>query len=202
MKKIILAVAVISAVTFIGCKSGASGDPKAILALFFDALSKKDLESARKYATADSKQMIDLMEMAIKSSSSNAEMDKYKNSQLEYGETKIEGDKATVKVTEKTSGEAVNYILKKEEGSWKVAFDKATMMSIGMDKMKEKGMNPMDSLQKGINELNKLNMDSMKRGMQEGLDQMKNIDMDSLKRAMQEGMKSLDTLNKEMKKMH
>ena len=49
---------------------------------------------------------------------------------------KIEGDKATVPVKDKKSGETTNYTLKKEGGSWKVAFDKATMTQMGSDKMK------------------------------------------------------------------
>jgi uncharacterized protein YaaN involved in tellurite resistance len=58
---------------------------------------------------------------------------------MEFGETKIEGDKATVSVKDKKSGESTAYTLKKEGGDWKVAFDKATMTQMGTDKMK--GMN-------------------------------------------------------------
>ena len=78
---------------------------------------------------------------------------------MEFGDAKIEGDKATVPVKEKKSGETTNYTLKKEDGVWKVAFDKATMTKMGTDKIKEKGMdtnNGLDSASKMLQELNKM----------------------------------------------
>ena len=68
---------------------------------------------------------------------SNEQFDK---SKMEIGEAKIDGDKATVNVKETKNGESVNFVLKKEEGSWKVAMDMNTMMGMGAEKMKEKGM--------------------------------------------------------------
>jgi hypothetical protein len=164
MKKILFAAIVISAVVFTGCKS--AGDPKAVLGQFFDALAKKDMATARKLATADSKSMLDLMEMGMKTETKEAE--KYDKTKMEFGEAKIEGDKATVPVKEKTSGETLNYTLKKEGGSWKVAFDKTSIMSMGMDKMKEEGINATDSIKNVMDELKNVNMDSLQKGMQEG----------------------------------
>ncbi len=178
MKKIIVAALVLSTAIFVGCKGGASGDPKAVLSEFFDALSKKDMTAARKLATAESKSMLDLMEMGMKTEGSKG-LDKYDKSKMEFGEVKIDGDKATVSVKETTSGETVNYPLKKEDGGWKVAFDKSSLMTIGMDKMNEKNINPMDSISKGMEELNKIDMDSLKR----------------------ETMKAIDTMNTELKKV-
>lgn len=188
MKKIILAALVISTAFFFSCKNSGGGDPKAVLVEFFDALSKKDLAAARKLATTDSKSMLDLMEMGMKSTGDKG-FEKYDKSKMEFGAVKIDGDKATVTVKETTSGESVNYPLKKEDGSWKVAFDKSSLMTIGMDKMNEKGVNPMEA------------MDSLNNGMQKGMDELNKVDMDSLKRSMDEGMKSLDSLQKEMKKV-
>jgi hypothetical protein len=73
----------------------------------------------------------------------------YDKDNLEYGDAKIEGDKATVPVKNKKSGETTNYTLKKEDGKWKVAFDKATMTQMGTDKMKEKGMD-MNDMSNGL----------------------------------------------------
>ncbi len=101
---------------------------------------------------------------------------------MEFGNDKIEGDNTIVPVKEKNSGEIINYTLKKEGGQWKVAFDKSSLMTMGMDKMNEKGINPMDSLQRGMDELKKLNMDS-------------------LKQKMQKGMETLDSVNKQPKKI-
>lgn len=159
---------VLSTAFFFSCNSG-GGDPKAVLSDFFDALSKKDIASARKFATEESKSMLDMMEMGMKMDADSKETDKYDKSKMEFGEPKIEGDKATIAVKEKGSGETMNFTLKKEKGSWKVAFDKASMMSMGMEKMKEKGVNPADSIGKAMDELKDINLDTLKQGMQEGL---------------------------------
>ena len=173
MKKLLMAIAVLCSTFFItSCNSG--GDPKTVLLSFFDALGKKDIEGARKFATADSKSMLDMMEMGMKMAKDSKESDKYDKAKMEFGEAKIEGDKATVPVKEKASGETTNFTLKKEGGSWKVAFDKSSMMQMGMDKMKEKGGGGLDSLNQGIN-------------------QMKNINMDSLNQTMEKGLKALDS---------
>ena len=112
------------------------------------------------------------------------ESDKFDNAKMEYGEAKIEGDKATIAVKETSSGETMTYTLKKEKGSWKVAFDKASMMSMGMEKMNEKGINPADSIGKVMDELKKIDMDSLTEGMKEG---------------MKKGMEALDTVAKVLK---
>lgn len=182
MKKILLSLLVLSTVVFFSCNSG-GGDPKSVLSQFFDALKKKDMAAARKLATEESKSMLDMMEMGMKMDASSKESDKFDNAKMEYGEAKIEGDKATIAVKETSSGETMTYTLKKEKGSWKVAFDKASMMSMGMEKMNEKGINASDSIGKA-------------------LDEIKNLNMDSLKEGMQEGMKALDSVSNEMKKLN
>jgi hypothetical protein len=169
MKKLFLAVAIISSViVFNGCNSG--GDPKAALTAFFEAMSKKDMEAARKLATADSKSMIDMMEMGMKMAKDNKEDDKFDKTRMEIGDAKIEGDKATVPVKDKKSGESTNFTLKKESGTWKVAFDKSSIMGMAADKMHEKG--GMDSLSKAMDELKNINLDSMKEGINKGIEAM------------------------------
>ncbi len=130
MKKILFAALLLSPVLFFSCNSG-GGDPKAVLSQFFEALSKKDISAARKLATDDSKSMMDMMEMGMKMDNNSKDSDKFDKSNMEFGEVKIDGDKATVAVKETTSGKTTNYILKKENGKWKVAFDKASMMNMG-----------------------------------------------------------------------
>lgn len=177
MKKNLLAIVLLSSLSFIGCNSG-GGDPKAVLTQFMEALSKKDIAGARKLATKDSKSMIDMMEMGMNMGKDKKEADKFDKANMEFGDAKIEGDKATIAVKEKTTGETLNYILKKEDGAWKVAFDKASMMSMGMEKMNEKGMNPADSIGKAMDELKDMDMDSLKEGMQKGMEML-----DSVKKA-------------------
>ncbi|MBK7882650.1 MAG: DUF4878 domain-containing protein [Chitinophagaceae bacterium] len=133
MKKMLLAVTVLTAGLLFSCNSGS--DPKAVLIDFTDALSKKDISKARKLATEDSKQMLDMMDAAMKMENGtkddgikvDSEFDK---TNMEFSEAKIEGDKATVPVKDKKSGKTTNYILKKEDGKWKVAFSKSSLMEM------------------------------------------------------------------------
>lgn len=180
MKKLFVAVLAFSTIYLSSCNSG-GGDPKTVLTGFFDAMAKKDFVEARKLATADSKSMLDMMEQGMKMAGNVAEdktHDKFDKSKMEMGEAKIDGDKATVNVKELKGGESIDFVLKKESGSWKVAMDMGTMMNIGMQKMKEKGMDgALDSL---TNEL-------------------KNINPDSLKELMNKSMKVIDSLKSKMK---
>ena len=72
--------------------------------------------------------MIGMIEMGMNMAKGKEEMPKFDVNDMEFGEVKIDGDKATVPVKEKKSGESMNYTLKKESGKWKVAFDKSSMI--------------------------------------------------------------------------
>lgn len=161
MKRILTATLFLFTVSLFSCKSG--GDPKVVLGDFFDALSKKDIVKARTLATADSKSMLDMMEMGLKMAKDEPVDPQFDKSNLEMGEPKIEGDKATVEVKEKKSGESMKYTLKKEEGKWKVAFDKATMMEMGSEQLGNEGVENIEE------ELDEINVDSLKNAVNEGL---------------------------------
>jgi hypothetical protein len=185
MKKLTLTLTAAVMLLVIGCKSGGSGnDPKATLHAFLTALSKKDLKEARKHATKESESMLNLMEMGMnmadksQKNETEDELKKMDPNNMVFGEPKIEGDKATVTITNKLENEPANFILKKEEGNWKVAFDKASMAEMAGEKMKEE------------NAGEDINMDSL-------TNELKNLNTDSLKAAMQEGMKALDSLKKQ-----
>ena len=183
MKKLFVAVIAFSAIYISGCNSG-GGDPKTVLTSFFDAMAKKDIAAARKLATADSKSMFDMMEEGMKMAGNIAEdktQEQFDKSRMEMGEAKIDGDRATVNVKELKSGESINFVLKKESGSWKVAMDMGTMMNMGAEKMKEKSMEGA--------------LDSLKSG----LEQLKNINTDSLKELMNKGMQVIDSLKSKVK---
>ena len=66
MKKLLMGAVILSSVFMFGCNSTDKSDPKAVLVSFFDALQKKDISAARKLATAESKSMLDMMEMGMK----------------------------------------------------------------------------------------------------------------------------------------
>jgi hypothetical protein len=163
MKKILVAVFAFSALYMSSCKTSGGGDPKAVLTSFFDAMAKKDIAAARKLATADSKQMFDIMEMGMKMDPGvdNELKETFDRSRMEFGETKITGDKATVNAKDAKSGESVNFILKKESGSWKVAIDLETMKNIAAEKMKEKGMSE-EEIRNLEEEMKNINLDSIK----------------------------------------
>lgn len=197
MKKMLLAVTVTASLLFFSCNAG-GGDPKTVLIAFFDALSKKDIAGAKKLATKESESMIAMMEMGMNMAKDvkNEDMNKFDKARMEFGETKIEGDKATVAVKDKTTGESTNFILKKESGNWKVAFDKASMMQMGTDKMKEKGMDSdavMDSINSGMDKLKDMNMDSLGDKMKESMEKLK-----ELKEKNPEAMKQMEEALKKM----
>ena len=197
MKKLLFAAAILSSTFFmVSCKSGAAtGDPKATLTAFFEALGKKDLATARTLATADSKSMLDLMEMGMKMAKDNTkQMDDFDKSRVDFGDAVVSGDNATVAVKDKKSGESMNFTLKKESGAWKVAFDMGTMMQIGMEKAKQMNPQGMDSLSKKMEDFKNINTDSLKEIMNEGMKSLNGINKDSLKDLMNQGMKSLDSV--------
>ena len=172
MKKLLTAAFICTTVFLLSCNSTDTSNPKSVLMSFFDALGKKDISAARKLATAESKSMLDMMEMGMKMGGADKKDEKYKKENMEFGEATIEGDKATVPVKDKTSGETTNYTLKKEGGGWKVAFDKSSMMNMGADKVKEHGADMDSSIENGLDKLKNTNMDSLNNKLKESLDKL------------------------------
>jgi hypothetical protein len=186
MKKFVFSLCAGVMLTMVACKSGpSSSDPKATLVSFFKALSKKDLKGAKVYATKESESMFSMMEMGMqmaekmKTKETDDEMKKFDEANIQMGDAKIDGDRATVAVTEKGSGETTDFVLKKEDGAWKVAFDKATMAEMAGKKMQQEGQD--------------VSIDSLNNALQQ-------VNTDSLKAKMEESMKVIDSMSKSMKK--
>lgn len=154
MKKIVAIVVTAFVIILSGCQSAGSGSPKDVLHDFFTALSKKDFDGAKKYATKDSDGMISMMEMGMKNMQqmSNGHSDKMLDmiNNMKMGDAVITGDSATITVTDKKSSEATDFLLKKEDGNWKVAFDMSTLMEMANKKSKEHGMEGADSTQENM----------------------------------------------------
>ncbi|MEO8821180.1 MAG: DUF4878 domain-containing protein [Ginsengibacter sp.] len=154
MKKIVTIAVAAFVIILSGCQSAGSGSPKDVLHDFFTALSKKDFDGAKKYATKDSDGMISMMEMGMKNmqqgNSGHADkmLDMINN--MKMGDPVITGDNATITVTDTKSSEATDFLLKKEDGKWKVAFDMSTLMEMANKKDKEHGMEGMDSTQQNM----------------------------------------------------
>ena len=198
MKKIFMAAAVVTALVISSCNSG-GGDPKSVLMAFFEAMSKKDIPAAKKLATKESEAMFSLMEMGMKMAKDSKDdgMEKFDKNKMVFGDAKIEGDKATVEVKDKEKGEAVNFILKKEDGAWKVAFDKASMMQMGAEKMNEKGMDgaaAMDTINSNLDKLKNMNPDSLTNKLKEGLEKM-NENKDKIEEAAKKLEEATKKLN-------
>lgn len=191
MKKISILLATFL-VLMTGCNSFNSGDdPQHVLTAFFKAISKKDVKEAKKYVTEDSQGMISLMEMSMGSVQDSSEnMEQFNPDKINIGTPNINGEEATVPVTEKASGETVNFFLKKEKGQWKVAFDMGTLMRMAQEKMKEKGVS-LDSMMNGLpkNELNEIQQSLDSAGVQ-----LNNITPDKINAAK----KALDSLSKKI----
>lgn len=191
MKKIILLIITAFVVIFSGCKSG-GGDPKTVLNHFFDALAKKNIEEAKKYVTKDSEGMMGMVEMGMKNIPDSAGNMMYNKENMEMGDAVISGDRATVPVKDKKSGEETDFVLKKEDGNWKVAFDKSTLMEMAQKKMKESGMGGM----KGMGGMN--GMDS---GMNENMDSLQNHLKNISKEDMEKAQKMMDSASKMLNEM-
>lgn len=163
-----------------GCKGKdkVANDPKAVVTAFFERMSKKDLEGAAKLATKDSKGTIDMMKKAMDAAekmgeakdSTAKESDPSEDfKKMVIGEAKINGETATVSVTNTDKKNETNeFPLKKEGGEWKVDFSMATLMKMGMDKAGTE-MNSMknDDDSTGLNESMKdlMNSDSLKQAL-------------------------------------
>ncbi len=182
MKKIILWAFAAPFLLLAGCKSGEGGDPKIVLTKFFDAISKKNIDEAKKYVTKDSEGMMSLVQMGMQNAGDKSnDMLNYGKENIEFGAATIDGNKATVTVKDKKSGETTDFTLKKESGDWKVAFDKSTLMEMATKKMKEHGMGKMN---KGMN-------DSMKGVSTEDMQNIDLIKNDAMGRAQ----KMMDSVN-------
>jgi hypothetical protein len=94
----------------------------------------------------------------------------YKKEHMDMGDAVINGDRATVPVKDKKSGEVTDFVLKKESGEWKVAFDKSTLMEMAQKKMKEHGMDKqmngtVDSLNESMKNISKEDMEHAQKMM-------------------------------------
>jgi hypothetical protein len=200
-----------TAVIFLaGCKGkdSVANDPKTVLAAFFEKMAKKDIEGASKLATKESQGTMEMMKKAMtmadgmkdKMGGKESEKDPaedFKN--MKFGDAKIDGDNATVAVTNPSKdNKTIDFPLKKEGGDWKVDFSMATLMKMGMDQAGKGGMDDMNmSDTTGVSDKleNLMNSDSLTKGLDMADSLLKNMDPEKMK----EAMKTLEKL-KELKK--
>lgn len=113
----------VMAVFMTACGGGAA-DPGDTAKNFLNALQELDFETAKKYATSGSAEVLDMMK-SMTSAAPEGEMPEPKAVEV----TNVEEDGETAKVTYTLEGEEETQTvdLKMEEGEWKVVFDKSAM---------------------------------------------------------------------------
>ena len=194
MKKNLTALFIAAAAIILaaGCKGkdNVVNDPKSVLTAFFERMSKKDIDGAARLATKDSKGTLDLMKKAMDVGEKMGAMgDSLKKEdpseefkKMLIGEAKIDGDNATVSVSNPgKDNNIVDFPLKKEGGSWKVDFSMGTLMKMGMNQATQNGdmnnfMNNSDTAGFSDKMKNLMNMDSLKKGLEQLDSAMKNLE--------------------------
>lgn len=173
MKKLLFTAVVLCSIVIVSCKSNNNGNPNEVLSQFFDAMAKQDTVKIKALSTKESESMLSMMKMGMSMADSKKDLEKYDKTKMEFGTAIINGDNAKVPVKDKASGETVNFPMKKEDGQWKVAFDKSSVMEMGMEKMKDSKMNIGDSIKKGMEEMKDVNMDSIMNEVKKSMDTSK-----------------------------
>ncbi|MFD2921050.1 hypothetical protein ACFS6H_15095 [Terrimonas rubra] len=173
------------------CSSVDKSDPKSVLQAFFDKLSKKDVDGAMALATESSQTTLGLMKMAInmaqdgKAAEKKDFADEFKDVSL--GEPKIDGDKATVTLTPKKEQKTVDFILKKEGGSWKVDFSLEALMKMGLNGRGAEGRrSDADTL------IDQFDEETLKRANDVADSILKNMDPKKLEEYQKEGKALLE----------
>ncbi len=145
--KALLLTLVVSAF-MMSCGGNAPKDPKGVAEAFLNAMNEQNFNKAKEYATEDSQEalqsMADLAEMG-----ENLGGEKPEPKEIVIGDVEENGDEATVHYTE--DGNEMTLDLVKEDGDWKVKFDK---MGGLMNDMEDTTEELTDSLGTAIDSLN------------------------------------------------
>lgn len=200
-----LFIAVVSALLF-SC-SGSNPDtdtPTGVVNAFIESSRQGDIDGIKKYLTEQDVKLINMgeqfmgmMDSAQKNTMKEKMAQEFKENtkdvNIEVGNEKIDGDKATVDVSSTREGKKQTqpFSLKKENGQWKISLLSTGMKSSGMtqDEM-DKKMGKFDEGMKGMND-----------SVAKALEQLKKIDPDSLKKLMNQGMKELEKLKEASEKL-
>lgn len=198
----VAAAAMMLAITGCKGKGAVADDPKAVVMAFFERMANKDIDGAAKLATKDSKAALDMMKKGMEMAEKFKDMKTDKDedpaeefASMEFGETKVDGDNATVSVYNKKKDDNFDFPLKREDGSWKVDFSMSTLMKMGMDKANEKRMNGMDEndeddMNDAMEKMKNFNMDSLQKGLKMLDSTLKTIDPEKMKQ-MQDVLKNM-----------
>lgn len=141
MKKSIQLFAAITLIALSAARCGgdaANGSPREVLIAFAERMSKKDIDGAAKYATAESQVMLNMMKNLVNNPRYKEQMSKQdmteQFNEAEIGEAEINGDVAHVPIKSKKEGFDMKMPMKKENGAWKVDLTINSMMNSEMTK--------------------------------------------------------------------
>jgi hypothetical protein len=174
MKTSIVAILIIDLLILNGCNSETQ-KPEIVVESFFDALSKQDFETAKELSTKKSESVLDMISLAANFQLQKMDSSMFDKSRLQFGTPKIEGDSAIVEVSIKNSNEFIPLKLNKEDGDWKVVFDEETLMKIGLDKIKTEGRKNGQQLDKQLESIQNLPLDSLKDELQNSLQKLDSV---------------------------
>lgn len=121
-----LCMMVISFSLFSGCKTQKTG-PKEITMKFLHAIQQSNYDKAKKYATADSKSMLDAL-AAFQKMLPEDSREKFETSKITI--TQIKNNDSLTVVTYKSDQDTTlkTLNLKNRKGTWRVAFTKETVL--------------------------------------------------------------------------
>ncbi|MEA2042301.1 MAG: DUF4878 domain-containing protein [Bacteroidota bacterium] len=103
------------------CGGGSSSSPQDAAESFLKALTKQDYDTAKKYSTETTVQMLTMIE-SMAGMASEEDMDMGSMDDITWGETDIDGDNAVVHYKTPEGDEKLD--LKKVDGDWKVDMKK------------------------------------------------------------------------------
>lgn len=120
-----------------GCKHNPG--PGEVTKSFLNAVQEANYTEAKKYATEDSKAMLDALS-AFQKMLPESSQEKFRNEKIIIKNVKIKDSLAVVTYTGDIDTTSKTLKLKKEKGNWKVAFTKETILP-----ELNKPLNPADS---------------------------------------------------------
>lgn len=125
MKTVKVAILTLFAALMLSACGG--GSPEAVAQKFQSAIMEGDFEKAAQYASSSTAPLLKSMATMIPADQLKELKDEAKGTKVKVGEVEVEGDTATVTL-EMTSADgevdSMDYHLVKEDGSWKVVFEK------------------------------------------------------------------------------
>lgn len=197
MRKLLLTAA-IAAILFSCTNTNPAADsPKGVVNAFIESSRQGDIDGIRKYITEQDAKLLDMgmqflnmldsgQQKKMKEQMAEKFKEHTKDVKIDIGNEKIDGDNATVEVSTTKEGktETQPFALKKENGQWKISLISTGMKSSGMTqqemdteakKMENDLRGAGDSLSKKLQQLRKINPDSLKKILNKGMEEAEKL---------------------------